>query len=84
MNAIPFQWVVAAAVVVVALLSLEEWLLFQRKKPSARLRGREYGRTFGDLGPRTEADAELGAGGERVGYQRRGELPGGAGDRGAQ
>jgi hypothetical protein len=69
MNTISLQWIIVAAILVVALLALAAWLFFQRKKQSARLRrrfGPEYDRTVGELGGRTKAESELKAREERV------------------
>ena len=69
MNTIPLQWVIVAAVVVIALLALAAWFSFQKKKQSARLQqrfGQEYGRTVGELGGRTKAESELKAREKRV------------------
>jgi membrane protein implicated in regulation of membrane protease activity len=62
MNTIPLQWIIVAAVLVIALLALAAWFFSQKKKQSARLQqrfGAEYGRTVGELGGRTEAESEL-------------------------
>jgi LPXTG-motif cell wall-anchored protein len=40
MNTIPLQWLIVAAVAVIALLATAAWFLFQRKKQSARLQQR--------------------------------------------
>lgn len=69
MNAMPLQWIIVAAVVVIAMLALAAWLFSQKKKQSARLQqrfGAEYGRTVGELGGRTKAETELKAREERV------------------
>ena len=69
MNTISPQWIIVAAVVVIASLVLAAWLLSQRKKQSARLQqrfGPEYGRTVGELGGRTKAESELKAREKRV------------------
>jgi hypothetical protein len=69
MNAIPLQWIITAAVLVIALLALVAWLFFQRRRQSARLQqrfGPEYGRTVGELGGRTKAESELKAREKRV------------------
>jgi hypothetical protein len=68
-NTLPLQWIIVATVVVIALLALAAWFFSQRKKQSARLRqrfGSEYGRTVGELGGRTKAEAELKAREKRV------------------
>jgi hypothetical protein len=62
MNTIPLQWIIVAAVVVVALLTLAAWSFSQKRKQSARLQqrfGPEYGRTVGELGGRAKAESEL-------------------------
>ena len=69
MNAIPMQWILVAAVVVIALLALAAWFFSRKKKQSDRLQqrfGAEYGRTVGELGGRTKAEAELKAREKRV------------------
>ncbi|MGB6603266.1 MAG: hypothetical protein WA747_01775 [Steroidobacteraceae bacterium] len=69
MNTLPLQWIIVAGVVVIALLALAAWFFSQRKKQSARLQqrfGSEYGRTVGELGGRTKAEAELKAREKRV------------------
>jgi len=69
MNAIPLQWILVAAVVVIALLALAAWFFSRKKKQSERLQhrfGAEYGRTVGELGGRTKAEAELKAREKRV------------------
>jgi hypothetical protein len=69
MNAIPLQWIIVAAVVVIALLALAAWSFSRKKKQSARLQqrfGPEYGRTVGELGGRTKAESELKAREKRV------------------
>ena len=69
MNTISPQWIIVAAVVVIASLVLAAWFLSQRKKQSARLQqrfGTEYGRTVGELGGRTRAESELKAREKRV------------------
>src|SRR5471032_2170746 len=69
MNTIPQQWIIAAAVAIIALLAVAAWLFSQKKKQSARLQqrfGPEYGRTIGQLGGRTRAEAELKAREKRV------------------
>jgi DNA-binding transcriptional regulator of glucitol operon len=69
MNAIPLQWILVAAVVVIALLALAAWFFSRKKKQSDRLQqrfGAEYGRTVGELGGRTKAEAELKAREKRV------------------
>src|SRR5580658_3604000 len=69
MNAIPLQWILVAAVVVIALLALAAWVFSRKKKQSDRLQqrfGAEYGRTVGELGGRTKAEAELKAREKRV------------------
>src|SRR3984957_14309171 len=68
MNTIPLQWIIAAGVVVVVLLAVAAWFFF-RKRQSERLQqrfGPEYGRTLGELGGRTKAEAELKAREKRV------------------
>ena len=63
-------WIIVTAVLVIALVALAAWFLSQKKKQSARLQqrfGAEYGRTVGELGGRTKAEAELKAREERVG-----------------
>jgi hypothetical protein len=63
-------WIIATAVLVMALLALAAWFLSQKRKQSARLQqrfGAEYGRTVGELGGRTQAETELKAREERVG-----------------
>jgi hypothetical protein len=62
MNTIPLQWIIIAAVVVLALLATATWLFSRRKKQSQRLQqrfGPEYGRTVGELGGRAKAESEL-------------------------
>ena len=69
MNTISLPWIIATAVLVIALLVLAAWFFSQRKKQSARLQqrfGTEYGRTVGELGGRTKAESELKAREERV------------------
>src|SRR3984893_18407853 len=69
MNAIPLQWIIVAAVVVIALLAVAAWLFSRKKKQSARLQqrfGPEYGRTVGELGGQTKAAAGLKAREKRV------------------
>jgi hypothetical protein len=69
MNTIPLQWLVASAVVVIALLATAVWFFSQRKKQSERLQrrfGPEYTRTIGELGGRTKAESELKARERRV------------------
>jgi hypothetical protein len=62
MNTIPLQWIIVAAVAVIALLALTAWFFSQKKKQSARLQqrfGPEYARTVGELGGRAKAESEL-------------------------
>jgi hypothetical protein len=69
MNTISLPWIILAAVVVMALLAVAAWFYFQKKRQSARLEkrfGAEYGRTVGELGGRTKAEAELKAREKRV------------------
>src|ERR1700675_3240613 len=69
MNTIPLQWIIVAGVVVFALIAVAAGLFFQKRKQSARLQrrcGPEYGRTVGELGGRTKAEAELKAREKRV------------------
>ena len=69
MNTIPLQWIIVAGVVVFALIAVAAWLFSQKKKQSERLQhrfGLEYGRTVGELGGRTKAEAELKAREKRV------------------
>jgi hypothetical protein len=69
MNTIPLQWIIVAAVVVIALLALAAWLFSQKKKQSVRLQrrfGPEYGRAVGEFGGRTKAESELKAREKRV------------------
>ena len=69
MNTIPLQWIIVAGVVVFALIAVAAWLFSQKKKQSERLQhrfGSEYGRTVGELGGRTKAEAELKAREKRV------------------
>ena len=69
MNTIPLQWIIVAGVVVFALIALAAWFFSQKKKQSERLQhrfGPEYGRTVGELGGRTKAEAELKAREKRV------------------
>src|ERR1700675_879728 len=69
MNTIPLQWIIVAGVVVFALIAVAAWLFSQKKKQSERLQrrcGPEYGRTVGELGGRTKAEAELKAREKRV------------------
>jgi hypothetical protein len=69
MNTIAPQWIILGAVMIVALLALVAWLLYQKRKQSERLQkrfGPEYGRTVGELGGRTKAELELKAREKRV------------------
>ena len=69
MNTIPLQWIIVAAVAVIALLALAAGLFARKKKQSARLEqrfGPEYGRTVGELGGRAKAESELKAREKRV------------------
>ena len=69
MNTIPLQWIIVAGVVVFALIAVAAWLFSRKKKQSERLQhrfGSEYGRTVGELGGRTKAEAELKAREKRV------------------
>jgi len=69
MNTIPLQWIIVAGVVVFALIALAAWFFSRKKKQSERLQhrfGSEYGRTVGELGGRTKAEAELKAREKRV------------------
>jgi hypothetical protein len=69
MNTIPLQWLIVAAVVVIALLATAAWVFSQRKRQSERLQqrfGPEYDRTVGELGGRTKAESELKAREKRV------------------
>jgi hypothetical protein len=69
MNTIPLQWIIVAGVVIFALIALAAWFFYQKKKQSERLQhrfGLEYGRTVGELGGRTKAEAELKAREKRV------------------
>ena len=69
MNTIPLQWLIVAAVMVIALLATAAWFFSQRKRQSERLQqrfGPEYDRTVGELGGRTRAESELKAREKRV------------------
>src|SRR5580693_8982835 len=69
MKTLSLDWLLVAGVVVIALLALAAWLLFQKRKRSARLQhrfGAEYDRTVGELGGRSKAESELEAREERV------------------
>jgi LPXTG-motif cell wall-anchored protein len=69
MNTTPLNWLVVAGILLIALLAMAAWFLFQKRKQSARLQqrfGAEYERTVGELGGRSEAEAELKAREERV------------------
>jgi hypothetical protein len=69
MNTIPLQWIIVAGVVVFALIAVAAWFFSQKKRQSERLQhrfGSEYGRTVGELGGRTKAEAELKAREKRV------------------
>jgi hypothetical protein len=69
MNTIPLQWLIVAAVMVIALLATAAWFFSQRKRQSERLQkrfGPEYDRTIGELGGRTKAELELKAREKRV------------------
>jgi membrane protein implicated in regulation of membrane protease activity len=69
MNTIPLQWIIVAAVAVIALLALAAWFFAQKRKQSMRLEqrfGSEYGRTVGELGGRAKAESELKAREKRV------------------
>jgi hypothetical protein len=62
MKMLSLDWLLVAGVVVIALLALAAWFLFQKRKQSARLQqrfGAEYDRTVGELGGRTKAESEL-------------------------
>jgi len=62
-------WLIVTGVVVIALLALAAWFLFQKRMQSARLQqrfGPEYDRTVGELGGQSKAEAELKAREERV------------------
>ena len=62
MKTLSLDWLLVAGVVVIALLALAAWFLFQKRKQSARLQqrfGAEYDRTVGQLGGRTQAESEL-------------------------
>jgi hypothetical protein len=69
MNAIPVQWIIVSAVVVVALLVLAAWFFIRKRNQSARLQerfGPEYDRTVGELGGRGKAESELKAREKRI------------------
>jgi hypothetical protein len=69
MNAIPVQWIIVSAVVLVALLVLAAWFFIRKRNQSARLQerfGPEYGRTVGELGGRGKAESELKAREKRI------------------
>jgi hypothetical protein len=62
MKTLSLDWLLVAGVVIIALLALAAWFLFQKRQQSARLQqrfGAEYDRTVGELGGRTKAEAEL-------------------------
>ena len=69
MNAIPVQWIIVSAVVLVALLVLAAWFFIRKRNQSARLQerfGPEYDRTVGELGGRGKAESELKAREKRI------------------
>jgi len=69
MNAIPVQWIIVSAVVLVALLVLAAWFFIRKRNQSARLQerfGPEYDRTGGELGGRGKAESELKAREKRI------------------
>jgi hypothetical protein len=69
MNAIPVQWIIISAVVLVALLVLAAWFFIRKRNQSARLQerfGPEYDRTVGELGGRGKAESELKAREKRI------------------
>jgi hypothetical protein len=69
MNAMPVQWIIVSAVVLVALLVLAAWFFIRKRNQSARLQerfGPEYGRTVGELGGRGKAESELKAREKRI------------------
>jgi hypothetical protein len=67
MNAIPVQWIIVSAVVLVALLVLAAWFFIRKRNQSARLQER-FGpdRTVGELGGRGKAESELKAREKRI------------------
>jgi hypothetical protein len=69
MNAIPVQWIIVSAVVIVALFVLAAWFFIRKRNQSARLQerfGPEYDRTVGELGGRGKAESELKAREKRI------------------
>ena len=69
MNAIPVQWIIVSAVVLVALLALAAWFFIRRRNQSARLQerfGPEYDRAVGELGGRGKGESELKAREKRI------------------
>ena len=62
-------WMIIIGVIVLVLIALAAWLIYQRKKQSRRLEerfGPEYGRSVHDLGSRAKAESELKAREKRV------------------
>jgi hypothetical protein len=69
MHTLSLPWILAAAVLVVALFAVAAWFFSRAKHQSERLKhrfGPEYGRTVGEFGGRTKAESELKAREERV------------------
>lgn len=69
MNTVPTNWIIVAAVLLIALAALAAWIITQRQRQSQRLQrrfGSEYSRAVDELGSRTKAESELKAREKRV------------------
>jgi hypothetical protein len=69
LNSIPANWIIIAAVLLIAVAAVAAAIISQRQRQSLRLQrrfGAEYGREVDRLGSRTRAEAELRAREKRV------------------